>query len=1403
MTAPVNNFGDGRHWLEAALEKRLPEPLRERWQPLRVGIVSLWEYDDAEFWYADGRMVLRGQNGAGKTKVLELTTLMLLRGETRPADLDPFGSQYRSMRFNLLPTGEGDDPRPPADAGLGYAWVEYGRIDSAGRARFFVAGMGMSARRATGTSKVQTWHFTTSLRPGKDFHLIKGGKALEYKDLKRIDGIDLPGDAAAYRARLARDLFSLPKSSYDNLTTLLKTLRKPKLGEALSPAVLEGMLRDALPPLDDHEIESLASGWDNLDRLRGAVQHTQHAAVAVANFVQSSWKPWARAIVRHRAVEFTKATTRLDNTTKERNDAERTLAGATKAVAEAEKQLSETKRLLADRRTEATELAESPAYREAAAAASRISALKLQADGLGKQVRKEHGRLREATNTHQAANEWRETTAGERDRAASKVSTLAQQVRSTAEAAGSLESAEQYLAPPNPDALHADHQLRLDRFARLRALHREHAKASETADRSGRQSEAAQATADHAEEVKKSAAESVMDRADALRQEIRNWAASASIAKCRDETVEDWCDSVSDLTLFDDDSDEFHDCESVVALMRAHVAGVRQEIGKALTEVRELRVPVASRLTAVNADLQQALSQDETAPPEPVLWTRRQRPGITEGFGAPLWRLVNPKPDVDPDTLSRLEAAAAAAGLLDAWVSADGAVDTADGRVLIDIQLVDTGRRPAESLLAVLQPDEQNHVPAGVVEQILAAIGWREEASVEEPGDWLAADGSWRVGGLIGRADAASPASFLGAAARAAARERLIDRLTAEIADLDNQLEIFDDRINAIQVRADQLDAEEEQIPSGVERALLADVSRLAERSRVARRALAKWKELDTAHQEDLARQDLAWSQFAGYAAEHGFATKDVDGQASALSDYGNSIRDLAAALGALHMAEGILTEADRRLAEQKAALTATEAEVNRLAGEHRSAQLQLSTAEKALNSDYSAQLERKEKLDADVERLAGDIEQINHRWGEARSAEGEASARLGDYETRRKLAEEHRDQMMVELWELLDHDLAIPLGFPAPERRTVASARDFSRTITRDIREQDVSGFVEKAARRCSNEIRTLRQDILPDRDVRVEDEDQPLMRVSVLVDIEHGWLHPIAAADALAARVQEQQEKFDAEQQRVLTTLLGSTFIEHLKDRLDYTADTFLRISDQLAARPTRQGHIVRVDWVADKNDPAAEAVVTALRQGYQQLTSERQEIVRDFLRRRIEQARSEATADGAHWKEHLAEALDYRRWLRITLSYRAGAAGKWAVLDAARHGAKSGGEKVILLAQPLFAAVAVAYNAADPLAPRSVWLDEAMTGVDPTVKASFMGLSVDFDLDIMITAFDEWCNYATVPAIAIYDLARQRNVAGVDSQTFLWCGGERIEVDVERLGALNTPPPPTGGLFEVDDE
>ena len=56
----------------------LPVPKLTRWQALRLGLVELYHYDSEEFWFRDGHLLLRGNNGTGKSKVLSLTLPFLL-----------------------------------------------------------------------------------------------------------------------------------------------------------------------------------------------------------------------------------------------------------------------------------------------------------------------------------------------------------------------------------------------------------------------------------------------------------------------------------------------------------------------------------------------------------------------------------------------------------------------------------------------------------------------------------------------------------------------------------------------------------------------------------------------------------------------------------------------------------------------------------------------------------------------------------------------------------------------------------------------------------------------------------------------------------------------------------------------------------------------------------------------------------------------------------------------------------------------------------------------------------------------------------------------------------------------------------------------------------------------------
>ena len=42
-----------------------------KWQISKVGLIDFWYYDEEEFDFLDGRMLLRGANGSGKSVTMQ------------------------------------------------------------------------------------------------------------------------------------------------------------------------------------------------------------------------------------------------------------------------------------------------------------------------------------------------------------------------------------------------------------------------------------------------------------------------------------------------------------------------------------------------------------------------------------------------------------------------------------------------------------------------------------------------------------------------------------------------------------------------------------------------------------------------------------------------------------------------------------------------------------------------------------------------------------------------------------------------------------------------------------------------------------------------------------------------------------------------------------------------------------------------------------------------------------------------------------------------------------------------------------------------------------------------------------------------------------------------------------
>src|SRR5207247_10276937 len=93
-----------------------PRRFDERWRLSRAGIVNVWHYLDNEFDLSGGRMILRGTNGSGKSRALEMLLPFLLDADRRR--MDATGAARVSLDELMRSGAQGQSNR------TGYLWLE-------------------------------------------------------------------------------------------------------------------------------------------------------------------------------------------------------------------------------------------------------------------------------------------------------------------------------------------------------------------------------------------------------------------------------------------------------------------------------------------------------------------------------------------------------------------------------------------------------------------------------------------------------------------------------------------------------------------------------------------------------------------------------------------------------------------------------------------------------------------------------------------------------------------------------------------------------------------------------------------------------------------------------------------------------------------------------------------------------------------------------------------------------------------------------------------------------------------------------------------------------------------------------------------------------------------------------
>jgi hypothetical protein len=706
-----------------------------RFRPTRAGIFNLWHYADQVFLFADGRLVLRGANGSGKTKALELLFPLVLDGSLDPRRLDPFSSDGRRMRDNVLAAAEAGGNQ----TATGYAWMTFSRPVPGGE-EHVTTGIGVSGSRER--ERVDSWYFVTPRVPGVDMALHDADRRpLSRRGLREALGPEAVHETVdAHRRAVDAALFGLGDERFGTMLDLVLQLRKPKLAALLDPEQISELLSRSLRPVDDAALDDVAKGLAELERI-----HDELAAMRRASDALDALH------VEHRQYLRTHARLRLDALQAAQEelarldaDLRRDEAAAGLAQARAtDAQAAADAAAHAEREAqgEAAGLRASDAYRAGQGLADRRSLVAT----LREQAAREAVAAREAAGRSQRAARAATQAADALRRLQEQLDDGAHRLQRAAEEATGRLTVD-LLGPPTEVEVVTRAAIAARRHAldEVDAAARRAGHAQAGAEEAGRALDDAHRREAEARKQADAAAATVHQRRDELAAGLGAWHAAHP------------CLTPEDLPplrarALDGDRDEV---AGLAADLDARLAPRREALAADLRSA-EGAVEAARR---EEADLQAlrarvAAARDDAPPPSP--W----RPAAREGRpGAPLWRLVDFAPHLSEAERAALEGALLAAGLLDAWVGPAGAALADDDGALVLAEevagprgtvelgardggpdpaaLADDGGAPVDALAGPrgredVQPGAPPSSHEGSVPPAVAALGEDDGAPVE------------------------------------------------------------------------------------------------------------------------------------------------------------------------------------------------------------------------------------------------------------------------------------------------------------------------------------------------------------------------------------------------------------------------------------------------------------------------------------------------------------------------------------------------------------------------------------------------------------------------------------------------------------------------------------------------
>ena len=256
-----------------------------RFRITKIGLLNFWLYDEEEYDFYGGKLILRGSNGSGKSVTMQSFIPLILDGNKSPDRLDPFGSKERKIEDYII----GDAESVQKEESTAYLYMEtYNEKTN----KYITIGLGFRGRKG---KPVESWGFSLKdgKRVGKDFYLYKDFSSkipLSKNELKsRLSTInEFTETMKEYKEMVNRLLFGFSNlDTYDEFIKLLLQLRSNKLSKEYKPTNLISVLNSVLKPLTEEDLRPLSEAIEEMNKSKEYIEKLENNSKSLKDFLKS------------------------------------------------------------------------------------------------------------------------------------------------------------------------------------------------------------------------------------------------------------------------------------------------------------------------------------------------------------------------------------------------------------------------------------------------------------------------------------------------------------------------------------------------------------------------------------------------------------------------------------------------------------------------------------------------------------------------------------------------------------------------------------------------------------------------------------------------------------------------------------------------------------------------------------------------------------------------------------------------------------------------------------------------------------------------------------------------------------------------------------------------------------